>query len=288
MSFALYRIKLYLQLCKLRISLLAALSGFTGFMLSSRRFEPPSVILAAGILLLASGSGGLNQATERELDGSMPRTRGRPIPSRKIECGRALYFSSGLIISGLFTLFFLGPKAPLLGIFGILWYNGLYTFLKKKTAFAVFPGALAGTVPILIGWVAAGGEMLSPRLLMIWFLFFIWQVPHSWLSMVESGDEYKRAGLPCITTLFTKQQLARINFVWISAVGVSSLFLLASGEVKHIFAGYALYALSFWLFWSAARMLRSRGRVPSSLIFRYVNFYMLFLMAVLAGDKLFS
>ena len=133
----------------------------------------------------------------------MPRTCNRPLPTRRIRPLNALCFSLALLFSGLFTLLLTGVlSAPLLGLLAVAWYNGVYTFLKRKSAFAVVPGALIGAIPPAIGWITGGGAGLDPKLLMFCLFFFIWQVPHSWLHIMKYGQEYEEAGLPALTSIF--------------------------------------------------------------------------------------
>jgi protoheme IX farnesyltransferase len=66
---------------------------------------------------------------------------------------------------GLGILFFFSTTtAYLLGVLALLWYNVLYTPMKRISAMAVVPGALIGSIPRELGWVAAGGELTEPRI----------------------------------------------------------------------------------------------------------------------------
>ncbi len=79
------------------------------------------------------------------------------------------------------------PLAAALGIFTLLWYNLVYTPLKRITAFAVLPGALIGAMPPLIGWTAAGGNPLDMEIMAVAFLLFVGQMPHYWLLLLKIG-----------------------------------------------------------------------------------------------------
>jgi protoheme IX farnesyltransferase len=279
----------YIELCKVKVALLSAFSSATAFLLSARQGEPQIFVIAVGIFLLACGASALNQYQERDVDARMERTRKRPVPSGRIEPAYALSFSLILITSGLLGLLLTGGLlAPLLGLSAVMWYNGIYTFLKKKSAFAVIPGALVGTVPVAIGWSAGGGALNDPALVAVSFFFFMWQVPHSWLFILTHGDEYKAAGLPSLTSLFGRDQLSRINFIWISAVAVSCLLLPESGAARSGIVKALLCGLSAWLVWSGTSLLTGKGKDPGySLAFRRVNAYLLVVLSLLSIDTLF-
>ena len=280
----------YGELCKIRISAFSALSATTGFVLAASGVKPQLLILAFGIFLLACGSGALNQYQERDTDALMERTRARPLPSGRILPRRALRFSLMLILAGSSFLLLTGSLPALaLGLSAVLWYNGVYTLLKRKTAFAVVPGALIGAIPPAIGWVAGGGRPEDPRLLVLCFFFFMWQIPHFWLFILNHGDEYHNAGLPSLTAVFSRPQLQRIVFTWVAATSVSSLFLFAGGTIRNPVLIVLILALSAWLFWNGAKLLKDRrDEFICPFAFRRINVYMFIVMVSLTLDRLWG
>jgi protoheme IX farnesyltransferase len=279
----------HVGLCRMRISLFSSLSAATSFLIARSGPGPEMLPLATGVFLLACGSSALNQCQERTIDALMPRTRTRPIPSGRISPLGALCFSLALIFSGTLTLLLTGSVfAPLLGLAGVLWYNGFYTTMKRRTAFAAVPGALVGTITPAIGWVAGNGSLSDPRLLSLCFFFFMWQVPHFWLLLLDHGEEYEKAGLPSLTGIFARTQLLRIIFIWIFATAVSCLFISVTGMIRTPAVNYLLFGASLWLIWSGLTLLRRQaGERLASFTFRRINIYMLFVMVLLSVDRLF-
>jgi protoheme IX farnesyltransferase len=147
--------------------------------------------------------------------------------------------------------------AMVLGLLAIFWYNGLYTYLKRKTAFAVLPGALIGMIPPLLGWVSGGGHLFDPRIWGIAFFFFIWQVPHFWLLSLEVAKDYESAGLPSITKIFSVSQIKRIVFIWFLSTGASCLLIPLFGFGDFIPIRIFLVGATFWLVWSGVRFFKS-------------------------------
>ena len=276
----------YLQLCKLRISLFSALSAVMGFLLSADGIGSAIFSMTGGVFVLACGACALNQCQDRETDAIMPRTVGRPLPSGRIKPVNAVYFSAALLFFGSLLLLIEGNTVPfLLGLFAVVWYNGVYKLLKRQTAFAAVPGALVGALPPAIGWTAAGGLLADPRLAFLCFFFFMWQTPHFWLLLLDRGAEYEAAGLPSLTRTFRRAQLLRIIFVWTAAAAVSALLIGMKGTVKNPAVNLALCAASVWLVWNVAWLIL-RERADHSIVFRRMNIFALIVMALLAIDGL--
>jgi protoheme IX farnesyltransferase len=186
-----------------------------------------------GIFLLASGASALNQYQEWATDEKMERTRSRPLPMRHITSEQAKNAATLLLVGGYLVFIVHGDWIPfLLGLFNVIWYNGVYTLLKRKTAFAVLPGALTGAVPVMMGWTAAGGNILDHTPLFLAFFIFLWQMPHFWLIMMKYGNEYKQAGLPVLTDLLNTIQMKRIIFAWILAASASAVLLIYFGIIR--------------------------------------------------------
>ena len=235
----------------------STLSTFTGFILARRGLSSDVIFPILGVFLLASGSCALNQYQERQNDQLMERTKGRPIPSKKLSPSTALKISIGLLLFGSIILYVGAHWSALgLGLFAMFWYNGVYTSLKRKSPFAAIPGALIGAIPPLIGWVSGKGHLsLDPQILAISFFFFIWQVPHFWLLLLNSGKDYEKAGLPSLTRIFSSAQLSRITFMWIFATAAACMMIPLFGIVEsHVIHG-SLFLVAFWLVWKSLKLL---------------------------------
>ncbi len=267
-----------LELGKVRIAVLSTASATAGWILAARSFSLAMLPAVAGVFLLALGAGALNQYQERDLDGLMQRTARRPLPTGRMRAGTALAIALALVALGAACLAS-NLIAVLLGMFTVVWYNGVYTPLKRVTAFAAIPGGVVGSVPPMIGWTAAGGDPLDPRIIAVAFFFFVWQVPHFWLLLLRIGDDYARAGLPTLTALFTRRQLARIVYVWMIATAVACLSMPMFGVASPAWAFVGLAAASLWLGWHATTMVRSNGRV---LAFHQINVYALFVITLIS------
>jgi protoheme IX farnesyltransferase len=234
--------------------------------------------MLAGVFLLACGAGALNQAQEGDIDARMNRTRNRPVPSGRIRARGAALVAVALIAAGSVLLSPV-PVAMLLGFVTVLWYNGVYTPLKRVSAFAAIPGGVVGAIPPVIGWVTGGGSATDPRIIAVAFFFFVWQVPHFWLLLLRIGGEYERAGLPTLTRIFTRPQFARIIYVWMIATAVACVSMPLFGVSSAVWTQAGLIVSSLWLGWHATRMVRSNG---DRLAFHQINMYALLVISLLS------
>jgi len=247
------------ELAKVRITVAVSLTTATGYLLAAHEFEWGMWLPLLGVFVLACGSAGFNQWQEREIDARMKRTQGRPIPSGRMDPASALFIAVLLGLLGLYCLASVNrnPKALLLlGCFAVAWYNGIYTFLKRVTAFAVIPGALIGAIPPGIGYVAAGGSLHDPEILFVGLFFFIWQIPHFWLLLLMISSEYRAVGLPTVTDKFSQSQLVRITFIWMLATAAGGLAFPALNLVEgRLLWSFALVCASIWLAAKAVKIL---------------------------------
>lgn len=285
-------IRPYAELCKIRISFFAALSSSACFILASsgmtKALTMECIMISTGVFFLAAGSCALNHYQERETDGLMPRTSGRPIPSGRIRPEQAKAFSFLLMgLGSAVLLAFGGISAVLLGLFAALWYNGVYVLLKKKSAFSVIPGALTGMIPPAIGWSSGGGMPFSPVFCSLCLCFFIWQIPHSWLLFLEYGHEYEKAGLPSLTQLWSRRQIIRNTFIWTLCTAIIcltvSLHLTSIAPVIRV----ALVAAALWLAGSSALLFyHGKHGYAHSFLFGKLNAYMFVVMALMVCGRL--
>jgi len=282
------RFTVLLTLVKIKISLLVTFSAAAGYVLTAGLIKMETLIVTAGVLFLACGSCALNQYQERKIDELMERTKSRPLPSRKLEPATALWVASGLIFLGsIFLLYGAGHVSLGLGLFAVLWYNGLYTPLKQKTAFAAIIGALVGAIPPILGWVSGGGTILDLRIWRIALFFFIWQVPHFWLLLLDYSKDYDKAGLPSITKIFSTEQIKRIIFIWLLSTGISGLCVFSFHAIHLGLARFFLLASTFWHIWNSFCFFKSDSEeVNLRTAFTRLNIYAILVLFLLSSDRL--
>jgi protoheme IX farnesyltransferase len=275
-------------LIKIRIVLLSTLSAVTGFVLADG-FQLKLVFFIIGIFSLAAGSAALNQYQERHLDRLMDRTKHRPLPAGQLNPKTGLRISLILIAIGLLVLAKgFGVFAFLLGVVTVILYNGIYTYLKRVTAFAAVPGALIGALPPAIGWAAAGGAIASPTLLGLMLFFYLWQVPHFWLLLGTHASDYVKAGFPSLSHVFTSCQLGRITFTWMLAAACAVMLFPLLGMFNHSISLVFLVALIIWLGLNALPLVKRRFVVSTEPVlrraFRDINLFALLIMVILIID----
>jgi protoheme IX farnesyltransferase len=188
----------YWALTKPEINFLIAIATSAGFCLARPQSDPFPILLLihtlVGTLLVASGTGTLNQYVERRFDAQMRRTSRRPVASGRLKPSSALWFGIGLSIAGsIYLAVAVNALASLLAVLTLLSYLFVYTPLKRRTPFCVLAGAFPGAMPPLIGWAASAGSLSIGS----WALFtvlFLWQFPHFMAIAWMYRRDYARAG----------------------------------------------------------------------------------------------
>jgi len=189
----------YWTLTKPEINLLIAIATLAGFYLGrpSGPYEFPFLLLIHtlfGTVLVASGSGTLNQYIERRFDAQMRRTARRPVAAGRIKPSTALWSGIGLSAAGaVYLAVAANVLASLLAVFALASYLFAYTPLKRKTPLCTFVGALPGAMPPLIGYAAAVGR-LSLEAWILYLILFLWQFPHFMAIAWMYREDYDRAG----------------------------------------------------------------------------------------------
>jgi heme o synthase len=282
------RFKDYLQLSKLKIMLPVSLTGFTGYFIFKPSLTISLILVTLGILLLAVSASSLNQIQEADLDSRMKRTMGRPIPSGRISIRSAIVFSVFCVLAGMLLIYFAGNfLAAAVGLFTILWYNGIYTYSKRITAFAVVPGALTGALPPLIGWVAAGGGVFDKPILFLEFLFFIGQIPHFWLLILKYGKEYSNAGVPSLTDIFNSAQINRLTFTWIVTSVIAAVFLCYFEVIRAGIIIVILLAASLFLIWQFSGLIKAGADEKTYKKYSVLlDSYFLLILILLISDRI--
>ncbi len=279
-----FYLKILIELGKVRISLPIALSALTGYVIFTGKIDFTGLLLVIGVFLFSAGSSAFNHIQEHKIDAQMPRTKGRPIPSGKISVKGAIMVALVYVLSGSVVLYLFQPVIALwISLATLVSYNLIYTPLKKVTAFAVVPGSVIGALPPVIGWTAAGGAITDHTILIVATFFFIGQIPHFWLLLLMFGDQYKLAGMPSLTQVFSGAQIKRVTFTWfLTTVGSAFLVLFYVFNDQILFFILLLYV--FYLLFSFILSFLVQKEFNPKPAFYKLNFLYLFMMIFLIID----
>jgi protoheme IX farnesyltransferase len=196
---------------------------------------------------------------------------------------RVLAAALSLVLSGLLALSLADRSGPLLGSLALAWYNGIYTPLKRRSAFAAVIGAVVGAVPVAIGWNAAGARLADPRFFALAMLFLLWQVPHFWLVLLHRDADYRTAGLPVLTDRFGRVRLQRITLLWTLAAAAALLLLPLFGIVRSPFVLWSLLPVAGLTSAAAFRTLLASATREG---FTWLNLFLAVAMVLLSLDPL--
>jgi heme o synthase len=188
----------YWALTKPEVNFLILITTFVGFYLASARdgrFSFAGLFnTLLGTLLVASGTGTLNQYLERKFDAQMRRTARRPAAAGRVKPISVLVFGVALAAVGsIYLAIAVNLLASVLATLTLLTYLFVYTPLKRKTPMCVLVGAFPGAMPPLIGWAAASGR-LNIEAGILYAMLFLWQFPHFMAIAWMYREDYDRAG----------------------------------------------------------------------------------------------
>ncbi|MDP3658845.1 heme o synthase [Phenylobacterium sp.] len=243
----------YLQLLKPRVMSLVVFTALTGLVASGGALNP--ILGAVAVLCIAVGagaSGALNMWYDADIDARMRRTRGRPVPSGRVQGSDAA--ALGVVLS-LFSVALMGMALNWLAAgllaFTIVFYAVVYTmWLKRSTAQNIVIGGLAGALPPVIGWAAATGHVpLNAWLLCA--IIFMWTPPHFWALSLYTSEDYRKAGVPMMPVVAgpasTRRQILIYSLLFAPLCLVPAVTGLGGAAYLAVAAiGGAVFVLLAW------------------------------------------
>jgi heme o synthase len=148
-----------------------------------------------GTLLVGAGASAFNQWLEREIDGRMDRTADRPLPAGRLGAREVLWLGSvATVIGAAHLALWVGLHTAVLGLTTWVLYVCVYTPLKLRTHANTMVGAVAGAMPVLMGWTAVGGR-LDISAATLFLIVFLWQFPHFMAIAWIYRRQYATAGM---------------------------------------------------------------------------------------------
>lgn len=275
------------ELTKPGITRLVLVTAAAGYYLGSRggfdvvRFAHTLI----GTALVAAGSGALNQLRERAVDATMDRTRARPLPSGRVTPRTAGVFAVTAAVAGVAYLAWrVNAITAALAALTVVSYVFLYTPLKRLTTLNTLVGAVPGALPIVGGWTAAGGAVDATAVALFWILF-VWQLPHFLALAWMYREDYRKAGFAMLSVRDeTGRATARMALLYAAALVPLSLVPTLRGLTGEV---YFFGALALSAAYAGAALLFARGvsRRRAGRLFGMSILYLPLLLALMVLDR---
>lgn len=199
-----------LELSKPKIAVMGLVTVSIGYSLGLRGSFSLAHLLYTliGIGLVAIACSALNQVFEQHTDRLMQRTADRPLPSGRLQRYEGLLYGLACWVLGTLVL---ATRVNLVTAWWaaatLVMYVLVYTPLKRVSFASTSFGAVAGAMPPLLGWIAAGGR-LGFEAGLLFAILFLWQFPHfiaiAWLYR----REYSAAGLRMLPGVTPRRGIA--------------------------------------------------------------------------------
>ena len=231
-------------------------------------------LLLAGTALVAASSSIANQILERASDRLMRRTAARPLAAGRLDPVAAAAIAAVTLLGGTAAVVWGGGwQAAAAAVATWLLYVVIYTPLKRITPLNTAVGAIAGGLPVAIGWFAAGGVQRLARgdaagtlaVAALATVLYLWQFPHFMAIAWLYRRQYAAAGMRMLTVVDPSglRAAGQALAAALAMIPVSLVLAVPSGSVRMFLAAalasiiYALATVRFAIRRddAAARML---------------------------------
>jgi protoheme IX farnesyltransferase len=277
----------YIALTKPRVISLLLFTTLAAMFIAQGGMPDPLVLLAVALggYMAAGSANAINMVVERDLDGRMDRTAGRPTVTQKIPSRDALLFAfalAGVSFAALWA--FANMLAAMLALAGLVCYVIVYTiFLKRRSWTNIVIGGAAGAFPPLVGWASVTGDLS----LLAWCLFaiiFVWTPVHFWALALILKDDYAKAGVPMLPVVMGDRATI-VQIAWYAAVTiVLSAMPAVMGQTGSLYL-WAAALLNIVLVERCLQLYLKRDRPRAGSLFKYSMLYLALLFLAMAVDR---
>lgn len=176
------------------------------------------VLTMIGSTLVISGALMFNNWFEHDLDKKMDRTRRRPTVTGSFTLKGVLTAAIITTAAGMLMMMFTTLEAALYSFSGWFFYVVLYTFWsKRRYTINTIIGSISGSFTPLIGWAAiAPANHVIP--VSLFYILFIWQIPHTLAIAIKRLEDYTRAGVPMLPVIIGVNATVRQNLYYVIAL----------------------------------------------------------------------
>jgi protoheme IX farnesyltransferase len=278
------------SLLKLRIGTAIAASALAG--LAAAEGPAPTageaMALTLAVLGASGAAGAFNHYWERDGDRLMSRTHARPFASGQLKPGAIWPVTFSMLLAASLMLAWAagGTLSAVFVFLGAFTYGVVYTvWLKRRTAWNIVVGGLAGSFAVLAG-AAAVDPSLGPVPLLLALVLFLWTPPHFWSLAAAKADDYAAAGFPMLPVVAAEGFWTAAVLAHAVALGLVSLAPLwfGMGVIYGVGAGVG----GVWFAWTSWRLYARPGRHAAMRNFMASLYQLMLLVAGVLLEAMFG
>ncbi|NIM93253.1 MAG: protoheme IX farnesyltransferase [Anaerolineales bacterium] len=266
---------------------LLLLTGLAGYMSARCPVTTWQTLLGLiGSLFLAiSGSTVLNMFFDRDIDALMERTCTRPLPRGELSPNEALILGLMMSTVGVVWAFLMDPMYGAIVFSGLFFDVVIYTiWLKRRTAWSIIWGGLAGGMPVLAGRVLGLGTIDWVGIALCLAVLF-WIPTHIMTFNLRYKEDYERAQIPTFPSQYGEAR----THIMIAVSSIASAIAMAVAAVGiGMTWGYlrVLAVLSIGLLLLAISYLIQPTSKKNFGLFKYASVYMMSSMLLVVAETM--
>ena len=222
------------------------------------------IIFTLGVIVMRAAGCVINDYADRHVDGSVDRTKHRPIPAGEIKPTHGLILFLALIVIALFLVLKTNPLTIKLAVVGV-FLAATYPFLKRLTQLPQLGLGMAWAWAVPMAF-AAEQQALPASLWLISGAIVLWTIAFDTYYAMADREEDLKIGIKSTAILFGKQDL-----LIIAVLQILTLILLATAG-NYFNRGW-IYDLSLIIAagYFASQHLQARARKTEGCFKAFLN-----------------
>jgi 4-hydroxybenzoate polyprenyltransferase len=213
-----------------------------------------ALFLIGAVAMRGAGST-WNDIVDRDLDGSVERTRNRPLPSGQISVRNATLFASGLCLVGLAVLLSFNSFSIVLGFLSLLPV-AVYPFMKRLTDYPQAVLGLAFAWGGLMGWACFTGS-LSAAPVLLYIGAISWVIGYDTIYAIQDIEDDGIVGIRSTARKFGEKAPALVGGCYLAAVGlIAAALIIAEADLP---SWLGLVAFAAHLIWQVSTIDITNG-----------------------------
>jgi heme o synthase len=146
---------------------------------------------------------------------------------------------------------------------------------------------LTGVIPVLIGWLAAGGTVTDTPCIFISAFMCLWQIPHFLFLLLHYEDDYMKTGFPLLTKKFSRKFLGNLIIAAFIAIALLMFGFIYFAIIYSITLQFIAILITALLLINIIRKVKDKKQKSYRYSMIMLNAYMLLIMLLILTDSLF-